>query len=195
MSSEYGELRPTSGWNPLASLRHPCKFQRVSRLGSITAHHSSNGRQPNFAALNRGCHLYSAGRLSRWALAHISSIISSNSGSSNSSSSSCCKTDVCDTWRMWLVRCCDCVDDRTTHWVIDRDSLCDISLSWRCSATDNPVDWWRDEPVSAARSVKYESSAASASPHVALVVLAVWHHCMFSNHVGAALMQVHYLIA
>jgi len=33
--------------------------------------HSSSGRQPNFAALNRGRHLYSAGRPSRWALAHI----------------------------------------------------------------------------------------------------------------------------
>jgi len=32
---------------------------------------SSSGRQPNFAALNRGCHLCSAGRPSRWALAHI----------------------------------------------------------------------------------------------------------------------------
>jgi len=31
------------------------------------------GRQPNFAALNRGRNLYSAGRPSRWALAHISS--------------------------------------------------------------------------------------------------------------------------
>jgi len=30
--------------------------------------------QPNFAALNTGRHLYSAGRPSRWALAHISSI-------------------------------------------------------------------------------------------------------------------------
>jgi len=29
------------------------------------------GRQPNFAVLNRGRHLYSAGRPSRWALAHI----------------------------------------------------------------------------------------------------------------------------
>ena len=57
----------------MASLRHPCKFQRVSRLGTVTARHSSIGRQPNFAALNRGCHLYSAGRPSRWALAHISS--------------------------------------------------------------------------------------------------------------------------
>ena len=50
---------------------HPCKFQRVPRLGSVNARHSSSGRQPNFAALNRGCHLYSAGRPSRWALAHI----------------------------------------------------------------------------------------------------------------------------
>jgi len=34
---------------------------------------SSSGRQPNFAALNRGRYLYSAGRPSRWALALISS--------------------------------------------------------------------------------------------------------------------------
>ena len=32
---------------------------------------SSSGRQPNFAVLNRGRHLCSAGRPSRWALAHI----------------------------------------------------------------------------------------------------------------------------
>jgi len=38
-------LGPTSGWDLLASLGHPCKFQRVSRLGSITARHSSSGRQ------------------------------------------------------------------------------------------------------------------------------------------------------
>jgi len=37
----------------------------------MTARHSGSGRQPNFAALNRGRHLYSAGRPSRWALAHI----------------------------------------------------------------------------------------------------------------------------
>ena len=55
------------------SLGHHCKFQRVSRLGSVTARNSSIGRLPNFAALNRGRHLYSAGRPSRWALAHISS--------------------------------------------------------------------------------------------------------------------------
>jgi len=42
-----------------------------SRLGSVTARHSNSGRQTNFAALNRGRHLYSAGGPSRWALAHI----------------------------------------------------------------------------------------------------------------------------
>jgi len=44
-------------------LGHPCKFQRVSRLGSFTARHSGIRRQPNV----------SAGRPSLWALAHISS--------------------------------------------------------------------------------------------------------------------------
>ena len=40
MSSEYGELRPTSGWDHFVSLGHrPCKFQLVSRLGSVTARH------------------------------------------------------------------------------------------------------------------------------------------------------------
>ena len=42
--SQHGELRPTSGWELLTSLRHPCKFQRVSRVGSVTARYSSTGR-------------------------------------------------------------------------------------------------------------------------------------------------------
>ena len=39
MSSQYGELRPTDGWDRLTSLGHPCKFQLVSSLGSVTARH------------------------------------------------------------------------------------------------------------------------------------------------------------
>jgi len=39
MSLQSGELRPTIGWDPFVSLGHPCKFQRVSRLGSVTARH------------------------------------------------------------------------------------------------------------------------------------------------------------
>ena len=46
-------------------------FQRLSRLDSVTAWQSSSERQPNFAAMNRGCHLCSAGRPSCWAFAHI----------------------------------------------------------------------------------------------------------------------------
>jgi len=71
MPIQYGELRPTISRHLLASLGHPNKFQWVSRLGSVTARHSSNGHQPNFAVLNRGRHLYSAERPSRWALTHI----------------------------------------------------------------------------------------------------------------------------
>jgi len=55
----------------LAGLGHPVIFQWVSRLGSVTARQSSSWHQPNFAALNRGRHLCSAGRPSCWALAHI----------------------------------------------------------------------------------------------------------------------------
>ena len=33
----------------MASLGHPCKFQRVSRLGFVTAATPFNGSQPNFA--------------------------------------------------------------------------------------------------------------------------------------------------
>ena len=50
---------------------HPCKFQRVSRLRSVTARYSSSRRQPNFAALNTGRHIYAAGWPSRWAMTHI----------------------------------------------------------------------------------------------------------------------------
>ena len=73
MSSKYGILRPASGWDQFTSLAYmyPCKFQRLSHLGSITARQSCSERQPNFAALNRGCHLCSARRPSRWKLAHI----------------------------------------------------------------------------------------------------------------------------
>jgi len=47
-------------------------FDRFRVLAALL-HGPSSGRQPNFAALNRGLHLYPAGRPSRWALAHISS--------------------------------------------------------------------------------------------------------------------------
>jgi len=49
----------------------PATFNGFRVYGSATARQSSSERQPNFAALNRGRHLCSAGRPSHWALAHI----------------------------------------------------------------------------------------------------------------------------
>jgi len=49
MSSWYAELRPISSWDQFTSLGHPSKFQRVLRVGFITASTSINGRQPNSA--------------------------------------------------------------------------------------------------------------------------------------------------
>jgi len=49
MSPQYGELRPINSWDLLASLGHPSKFQRVSRLAFVTAVTSLTGGQPNFA--------------------------------------------------------------------------------------------------------------------------------------------------
>ena len=45
MPSQYGELRPTDGWDRL----HPSKFQRFSRLVFFTASTSLNWGQPIFA--------------------------------------------------------------------------------------------------------------------------------------------------
>jgi len=54
----------------LASLGHPANFNGFRVLAALL-HGIPVGRQPNFAALNTGCHLYSAGRPSRWTLAYI----------------------------------------------------------------------------------------------------------------------------
>jgi len=59
VSLVWGTPGNFNGFRVLAALLH--------------AGHSSSGRQPNFAALNKEHHLYSAGRPSGWALAHISS--------------------------------------------------------------------------------------------------------------------------
>jgi len=49
MSSQYGELQPTSGWDRSSSLGHPSKFQALLRLGFVTAAMSLNGGHANFA--------------------------------------------------------------------------------------------------------------------------------------------------
>jgi len=64
----FDPLAPEICWRVWGS---PANFKRVSCFGRITAWHSSSERQPNFAALNRGRHPYSAGQPPRWALVHI----------------------------------------------------------------------------------------------------------------------------
>jgi len=49
MSPQYGELQTTSGGDRFRSLGHSSKFQRVSRLGFVTAATLLTGGQPNFA--------------------------------------------------------------------------------------------------------------------------------------------------
>ena len=46
MSPQHGELRPSNGWDLLASLGRPSKFRPVSRLDFL---YCTNGGQQNFA--------------------------------------------------------------------------------------------------------------------------------------------------
>ena len=66
----FSGVLPRNGILPGAKFTLRPSFA-LSYIGSVTAWHLRSGRQPNFAAFNRGRHLYSAGRPSRWALAHI----------------------------------------------------------------------------------------------------------------------------
>ena len=49
MHPQYGDIRPTNGWDRFGCLGHPSKFKRVSSLGFLTAVTSLTGVQPNFA--------------------------------------------------------------------------------------------------------------------------------------------------
>jgi len=73
MSPQYGELRPTSGWDRFISLGTPANFNGFRVLAALL-HGTLVVSISQTAAFNRGRHLYLAGRPSRWALAHISSM-------------------------------------------------------------------------------------------------------------------------
>ena len=70
MFLQYGELRPTNGWDLLVSLGHAANFNGFRVLAALL-HGTLVVGVSQTAALNRGRHLYSAGQPSRWALAHI----------------------------------------------------------------------------------------------------------------------------
>ena len=71
MSPQYGELRPTS---ELLSLVWGTPGNFNGFRTSAAMHGTLVVGVSQTAALYRGCHEYSAGRPSRWALAHISSL-------------------------------------------------------------------------------------------------------------------------
>jgi len=75
MSPQYGELGPLAAEIVSLIWGTPANFNGFRVLAALL--HVLYGRQANFAALNRGRHLYSAWRPSRWALAHISSLFQS----------------------------------------------------------------------------------------------------------------------
>ena len=56
MSAQYGKLWPTSGWDRFGILGHPSYFQRVSRLGSVTAWQSSSEHQTSATYVRQGDH-------------------------------------------------------------------------------------------------------------------------------------------
>jgi len=74
MSLQYGELRPTSGWDFSLVWGTSANFNGF-RVFTELLHGTLLVGVSQTAALNRGRNLYSAGRPSRWALAHISSLI------------------------------------------------------------------------------------------------------------------------
>jgi len=113
------------------SLGHPSKFQRLLHLGSVTARHSGSGRQPNFAALNRGCHLYSAGWVSRWALAHILvfsvlwKIISLYGSMQLYTETSCWPFQI-----LCATNCCICAGSSYHLFCMSEGGSCEEELSW-----------------------------------------------------------------
>jgi len=65
MSPQYGELRPTSGWDRFVSLGTPGNFNGFRVLTALL-HGTLEVVVSQIAAFNRGRHIYSAGRPSRW---------------------------------------------------------------------------------------------------------------------------------
>jgi len=70
MSSQHGELRPTSGSDLLARLGHPSKYLGVSCLGNVTARHSSGVSQSLRRWTEDATYIRKGGH-HVWALAHI----------------------------------------------------------------------------------------------------------------------------
>jgi len=65
--ANFGSLTAAIGWRVWGT---PATFNGFHILAALL-HGTRSGRQPNFAALSRECHLHLAGRPSHWASAHV----------------------------------------------------------------------------------------------------------------------------
>jgi len=74
MSPQYGDFGPLAAEISLPVWGTPANFNGFRVLAALL-HGNQVEREPNFAALNRGRHLCSAGQPSGWALAQISSLV------------------------------------------------------------------------------------------------------------------------
>jgi len=126
ISSEYGELRPTSSWDLLASMGHPCKFQRVSRLCSVTARHSSSGRWTEGATyIQQGGH-----HVEHWPTFLVVFVLSDSRYTQTNSSGQHQYGDVLNCW-CWLR-----VLDRCT-WTLPCEYDWTVCVQRRCSLMSN----------------------------------------------------------
>jgi len=70
----FGPLMAAIDWRVLG---HPIIFQRVSRLGSVTARYFISGRQPNFVELNRRRGDRHVGHWPTFLVSHITYLLTS----------------------------------------------------------------------------------------------------------------------
>ena len=110
-----------------------------SYIGSVTARHLSSGHQRNFATLSRGCHLYSAGRPSRWA--HTFWFAYGVADGTATSFSRFIKIQICLTFLVPAYP--DCLEKLAIKWVFVFDGCC---ISWHYSIAFEILlficSWW-----------------------------------------------------
>ena len=73
MSSQYGKLRPTSGWDPFGGLGHPANFNGFRVMAALLHGTLVLGVSQTLRRLAERATYIRQGD-SRWALAHISSL-------------------------------------------------------------------------------------------------------------------------
>jgi len=116
MSLQYGELRPTSGWDHFGSLGHPSYFQQLPRLGSVTARHVVVGVSQTLRRWTQGATYVRQGdhHVGHWPTFLVVS----------------CFTN-CDSWKMKHTSIQHIV--MTFYVNVTCKSFCQLFVEWQCS--------------------------------------------------------------